>query len=68
MPTSPTRCAAVDGADRTLPSRLNAGVWLQVNTQTDRAEFHYGQFSVVRRYSDFVWLHTKLAHNFPVRP
>lgn len=38
----------------------------QVNTHTDRSEFQFGSFSVVRRYSDFVWLATKLGQAFPV--
>ncbi|CAN0496677.1 unnamed protein product, partial [Discosporangium mesarthrocarpum] len=37
----------------------------QVNTSTDRADFHYGQFSVIRRFKDFVWLCQRLGEEFP---
>ena len=38
----------------------------KVNTATDRPEYRLGQTSVIRRYSDFLWLHAKLAAAFPV--
>mmetsp|Transcript_3592 Transcript_3592/g.4662 ORF Transcript_3592/g.4662 Transcript_3592/m.4662 type:complete len:467 (+) Transcript_3592:111-1511(+) len=36
-----------------------------VKTNTDRPEFEYGNFSVVRRYSDFTWLYEALETEFP---
>ena len=36
-----------------------------MNTQTNLPEFQYGQFSVIRRYSDFVWLHDMLQKDVP---
>ncbi|CAM9729879.1 unnamed protein product, partial [Choristocarpus tenellus] len=38
---------------------------LSVNTSTDRADFQYGQFSVIRRFKDFVWLTQRLEEEFP---
>eukprot|EP00953_Heterococcus_sp_UTEX-ZZ885_P001332 1232-Heterococcus_DN1.PRE.3 len=37
----------------------------KVNTNTDRADFQYGQFSVIRRFKDFVWLSERLGEEFP---
>jgi sorting nexin-1/2 len=36
-----------------------------VNTSTNRSGFSYGQFSVLRRYSDFCWFHDQLCFTFP---
>jgi len=36
-----------------------------VNTSTNRPAFSYGQFSVVRRYSDFEWLLEQLGNAHP---
>jgi sorting nexin-1/2 len=30
-----------------------------------RADFQYGQFSVIRRFKDFVWLSERLGEEFP---
>ena len=37
----------------------------KVNTSTNRPAFSYGQFSVLRRYSDFEWLLDQLGTAFP---
>jgi sorting nexin-1/2 len=44
---------------------INAYITYKVNTSTDRPDFQYGQFSVIRRYNDFVWLSERLAEEFP---
>ncbi len=44
---------------------LSAYITYKVNTSTDRQDFHYGQFSVIRRYRDFLWLHDCLGEEFP---
>ena len=36
-----------------------------MNTSTNRPAFSYGQFSVLRRYSDFEWLLEQLGSAFP---
>lgn len=36
-----------------------------MNTSTNRPDFSYGQFSVLRRYSDFCWLHDQLCFLHP---
>lgn len=36
-----------------------------VNTDTNKADFAFGQRSVVRRYNDFRWVHTQLVDNYP---
>lgn len=36
-----------------------------MNTSTNRSGFSYGQFSVLRRYSDFAWFHDQLCFLFP---
>lgn len=38
---------------------------LQVHTSTDRQDFNYGQFTVIRRFKDFVWLSHRLEEEFP---
>lgn len=40
-------------------------VSFKVNTKTNRANFSAGEFSVLRRYSDFEWLSSILAHDHP---
>lgn len=37
----------------------------QVHTSTDRQDFNYGQFAVIRRFKDFVWLSHRLEEEFP---
>ncbi|CAM9090297.1 unnamed protein product [Chrysoparadoxa australica] len=37
----------------------------KVNTSTDRPDFQYGQFSVIRRFKDFAWLSERLGDEFP---
>lgn len=37
----------------------------QVHTSTDRPDFQYGQFTVIRRFKDFVWLSHRLEEEFP---
>lgn len=39
--------------------------WPQVNIQTNLQDFSYGTTSVIRRYSDFVWLAEQLAKDVP---
>lgn len=36
-----------------------------MNTSTNRPDFSYGQFSVLRRYSDFIWLYDQLCFQHP---
>ena len=44
---------------------MNSYVSYKVNTKTDLPQFDRQQLSVVRRYSDFLWLHDELARAFP---
>ncbi|KAJ8602356.1 hypothetical protein CTAYLR_004244 [Chrysophaeum taylorii] len=44
---------------------INAYISYKVNTQTNLPEYSYGQFSVIRRYSDFVWLSEQLNKDVP---
>ena len=44
---------------------MNSYVSYKVNTATNREEFSYGQFGVIRRYSDFVWLADQLQKDVP---
>ena len=44
---------------------MNSYVSYKVNTATNREEFSYGQFGVIRRYSDFAWLSDRLARDVP---
>lgn len=44
---------------------MNSYVSYKVNTKTDLPQFDRPQLSVVRRYSDFLWLHEELARSFP---
>ena len=44
---------------------MNGYVSYKVNTATNREEFSYGQFGVIRRYSDFAWLSDRLARDVP---
>ncbi len=44
---------------------MSTYITYKVNTSTDRQDFHYGQFSVIRRYRDFLWLHDRLGEEFP---
>lgn len=37
----------------------------KVHTSTDRQDFNYGQFAVIRRFKDFVWLRHRLEEEFP---
>ena len=36
-----------------------------MNTQTNLPDYNYGQFSVIRRYSDFVWVSEQLGKDVP---
>ena len=38
---------------------------MQVNTQTNLPDYNYGQFSVIRRYSDFLWVSEQLMKDVP---
>ncbi len=44
---------------------LSAYITYKINTSTDRQDFHYGHFSVIRRYRDFLWLRDCLGEEFP---
>ncbi len=44
---------------------MSTYITYKVNTSTDRQDFHYRQFSVIRRYRDFLWLHNRLGEEFP---
>lgn len=43
---------------------IKAFISYKVNTKTDLPEFDMSQFSVIRRYSDFVWLFNQLSRDF----
>jgi len=43
---------------------LKAFISYKINTKTDLPEFDMSQFSVIRRYSDFVWLISQLTRDF----
>ena len=47
---------------------LKAHISYKINTKTDLPEFDMSQFSVIRRYSDFVWLISQLSSSTPVLP
>jgi len=44
---------------------MNAYISYKISTNTDRRQFHKSSFSVIRRFSDFVWLHTNLCAMYP---
>ncbi|GMF41352.1 unnamed protein product [Phytophthora fragariaefolia] len=44
---------------------MNAYISYKLSTSTTRPQFSRGAFSVVRRYSDFVWLHAHLSAVYP---
>jgi sorting nexin-1/2 len=44
---------------------MNSYVSYKVNTSTNLEQFSYGQFGVIRRYSDFAWLSGRLARDVP---
>ncbi|OQR84880.1 sorting nexin [Achlya hypogyna] len=44
---------------------MQAYISYKISTSTDRRQFQKSTFSVVRRFSDFVWLHTSLCSLFP---
>mmetsp|Transcript_43627 Transcript_43627/g.118585 ORF Transcript_43627/g.118585 Transcript_43627/m.118585 type:complete len:442 (-) Transcript_43627:338-1663(-) len=44
---------------------LNSYISYKVNTETTLEEYDYNQFSVIRRYSDFVWLRETLLKSLP---
>lgn len=44
---------------------MNSYVSYKVNTSTNLEQFSYGQFGVIRRYSDFAWLSDRLARDVP---
>eukprot|EP00602_Paraphysomonas_sp_CaronLab_P003556 CAMPEP_0185028212 /NCGR_PEP_ID=MMETSP1103-20130426/13844_1 /TAXON_ID=36769 /ORGANISM="Paraphysomonas bandaiensis, Strain Caron Lab Isolate" /LENGTH=449 /DNA_ID=CAMNT_0027562561 /DNA_START=1 /DNA_END=1350 /DNA_ORIENTATION=+ len=37
----------------------------KVNTTTNHSKFQFSEFSVLRRFSDFVWLHDQLNFSYP---
>ena len=53
--TNPTRIA--DG--------MSSYVVYTVNTTTTNPKYSYSQCTVIRRYSDFLWLHDILATDYP---
>lgn len=44
---------------------INQFITYHVNTDTNKADFAFGQRSVVRRYNDFRWVHSQLVENYP---
>lgn len=44
---------------------MNAYISYKISTVTNRAQFSKSSFSVIRRYSDFVWLHGNLYAMYP---
>lgn len=44
---------------------MNAYISYKISTVTTRPQFSTGSFSVIRRYSDFVWLHGALYALYP---
>ncbi|CAK4410112.1 unnamed protein product [Aphanomyces euteiches] len=44
---------------------MHAYISYKITTSTDRRQFQKSQFSVIRRFSDFVWLHTSLCNLYP---
>ena len=44
---------------------VKAFISYKVNTKTDLPEYDMSSFSVIRRYSDFVWLINQLVRDFP---
>ena len=53
--TNPTRVA--DG--------MSSHVVYTVNTTTTHPSYSYSQCTVIRRYSDFLWLHDILSEDYP---
>ncbi|KAF0684543.1 Aste57867_23461 [Aphanomyces stellatus] len=44
---------------------MHAYISYKITISTDRRQFQKSQFSVIRRFSDFVWLHTSLCSLYP---
>lgn len=44
---------------------MNAYISYKISTVTTRPQFSTGSFAVIRRYSDFVWLHAALYALYP---
>lgn len=44
---------------------MNAFVSYKVNTKTDLPQYEQSHFSVIRRYSDFLWLSGELQSSHP---
>eukprot|EP00753_Platysulcus_tardus_P002756 PLAT11868.1.p1 GENE.PLAT11868.1~~PLAT11868.1.p1 ORF type:complete len:451 (+),score=225.38 PLAT11868.1:33-1385(+) len=44
---------------------LQAYISYKVNTNTNQKDFKFEQISVIRRYSEFVWLHGQLTSRYP---
>lgn len=44
---------------------MNAYISYKISTSTTRPQFSKSSFSVIRRYSDFVWLHSTLFALYP---
>ncbi|ETW01456.1 hypothetical protein H310_06970 [Aphanomyces invadans] len=43
---------------------MHAYISYKITTTTDRRQFQKSQFSVIRRFSDFVWLHASLCAHY----
>jgi sorting nexin-1/2 len=44
---------------------LSLYISYKINTETDWPCFNQREFSVIRRYNDFLWLHQHLCQDFP---
>ncbi|CAI5719076.1 unnamed protein product [Hyaloperonospora brassicae] len=44
---------------------MNAYISYKISTSTSRPQFAKSSFTVVRRYSDFIWIHGQLSALFP---
>lgn len=53
------------GDPQTVGAPIGAHTVYTVRTRTDSERFRSFQFSVLRRYSEFRWLHAALVHNHP---
>ncbi len=58
-------CSDSHNAPPRAPREPGAQQRRQVHTSTDRQDFNYGQFAVIRRFKDFVWLSHRLEDEFP---
>lgn len=44
---------------------INSYITYNVNTNTNKTDFEFGQKSVIRRYNDFRWMHSQLVEHYP---